>query len=72
VDIVKCFYVFFVSAVPHASHEIVIPYYIHTYIPLVLYLQRDSSHSFETPTFYQNYLATRNTADVIGGKLIAV
>jgi hypothetical protein len=26
----------------------------------------------ETPTFYQNYLATRNTADVKGGKPIAV
>jgi hypothetical protein len=26
----------------------------------------------ETPTFYPNYLAMRNTADVTGGKLIAV
>jgi hypothetical protein len=26
----------------------------------------------ETPTFYQNYLAMRNTTNVIGGKLIAV
>jgi hypothetical protein len=26
----------------------------------------------ETPTFYKNYLAMRNTADMTGGKLIAV
>jgi hypothetical protein len=29
-------------------------------------------YSSETPTFYQNLLAMRNTADVIGGKSIAV
>jgi hypothetical protein len=27
---------------------------------------------FETPTFYRNYLAIRNTADVAGGEPIAV
>jgi hypothetical protein len=27
---------------------------------------------FETPTFYQNYFTMRNTADVTGGKPIAV
>jgi hypothetical protein len=29
-------------------------------------------YSSETPTFYQNYLAMRNTADVTDGKSIAV
>jgi hypothetical protein len=29
-------------------------------------------YSSETPTFYQNYLAMSNTADVRGGKPIAV
>jgi hypothetical protein len=32
----------------------------------------EESQIFETPTFYQNYLAMRNNADVIGGKPIAV
>jgi hypothetical protein len=32
----------------------------------------EASQLSETPTFYQNYLATRNTADVTGGKSIAV
>jgi hypothetical protein len=34
--------------------------------------QRRLKYSSETPTFYQNYLAMRNTADVTGGKAIAV
>jgi hypothetical protein len=34
--------------------------------------QRYLRYSFETPTFYQNYLAMMNTADLIGGKAIAV
>jgi hypothetical protein len=49
--------------------------YIHTYIPLTLYPRRGSRgvrYSSETPTFYQNYLAMRNTADVTGGKPIAI
>jgi hypothetical protein len=32
----------------------------------------ESSQIFLTPTFYQNYLAMSNTADVTGGKPIAV
>jgi hypothetical protein len=43
-----------------------------TYIPLTLYPQRPEALFSETPTFYQNYLAMRNTADVTSGKLIAV
>jgi hypothetical protein len=47
-----------------------------SYIPLTLYPRRGSGgisrHSSETPTFYYNYLAMKNTADVSGGKLIAV
>jgi hypothetical protein len=46
-----------------------------TYIPLTLYPRRGSrgiSDIAPTPTFYQNYLAVRNTADVTGGKPIAV
>jgi hypothetical protein len=31
-----------------------------------------SRHSSDTPTFYQIDLAMRNTADVIGGKPIAI
>jgi hypothetical protein len=45
------------------------------YIPHMLYSRRGSSHlrySFETPTFYQNYLAMRNTAGVTSSKPIAV
>jgi hypothetical protein len=34
--------------------------------------QRRLRYSSETPTFYQNDLAMRNTADVKGGKPIAV
>jgi hypothetical protein len=34
--------------------------------------QRHLRYSSETPTFYQNYLATSNTADVTGGKPIAI
>jgi hypothetical protein len=46
-----------------------------TYIPLTLYPRRGSrgvSDIAPMPTFYQNYLALRNTADVTGGKPIAV
>jgi hypothetical protein len=32
----------------------------------------DPGYSSETPTFYQNNLAVRNTVDVTGGKSIAV
>jgi hypothetical protein len=49
--------------------------YIHTYIPLTLYTRRGSrgiSDIASRPTFYQNYLAVRNTADVTDGKPIAV
>jgi hypothetical protein len=42
--------------------------YIHTYISLTLYQQRHLRYYSETPTFYQNYLAMSNTADVTGGK----
>jgi hypothetical protein len=52
-----------------------ISFYIHTYIPLTLYPRRGSrgiSDIAPRPTFYQNYLAVRNTADVTGGKPIAV
>jgi hypothetical protein len=37
-------------------------------IPLTLYPR----YSSETPTFYQNDLAVKNTADVTGGKPIAI
>jgi hypothetical protein len=47
-------------------------YYYYTYIPLTLYPQRHLRYSFETPKFYQNYLAINFTADVTGGKPIAV
>jgi hypothetical protein len=33
---------------------------------------RHLRYSSETPTFYQNYLAMSNSADVTGGKPIAV
>jgi hypothetical protein len=42
------------------------------YIPLTLDPRRGLRYSFETPTFNQNDLAMRNTADVTGGKSIAV
>jgi hypothetical protein len=50
---------------------------LHTYIPLTLYSRKGCrcitvSHSSETPTFYHNYLGMSNTADVTGGKPIAV
>jgi hypothetical protein len=35
-------------------------------------LQTLNNYSSETPTFYQNYLAMRNTANMAGGKPIAV
>jgi hypothetical protein len=48
--------------------------YIHTYIPLTLYprIIRGIWYSSVTPTFYHNYLTMRDTADVTGGKPIAV
>jgi hypothetical protein len=50
--------------------------YIHLYIPLTLYprkgQQRHLRYSSEMPTFYHNYSAMSNTADVTGGKPIAV
>jgi hypothetical protein len=36
------------------------------------FTQRYLRYSSETPTFYQNELAVKNTADVTGGKAIAV
>jgi hypothetical protein len=50
---------------------------IHTYIHTTHALspkgqQRHPKYSSETPTFYQNLLAMRNTADVTGGKPLAV
>jgi hypothetical protein len=59
------------------SHRSVIGWVtIHTYIPLTLYPRRGSRGILDIthppPTFYQNYLAMRNTADVTGGKPIAV
>jgi hypothetical protein len=41
-----------------------------TYIPLTLYPRRGSRDI--SAEFYQNYLAVSNTADVTGGKPIAV
>jgi hypothetical protein len=48
---------------------------VHTYIPLTLYPRRGSrgiSDIAPRPTFYQNYLAVRNSADVTGGRPNAV
>jgi hypothetical protein len=45
--------------------------YIHKYMPLTLYPRRHLGYSSQTPTFYQNCSALRNTADVTGGKPIA-
>jgi hypothetical protein len=46
-------------------------YNLHTYIALTLY-QWHLRYSSEMPTFYHNYSAMSNTADVTGGKAIAV
>jgi hypothetical protein len=51
--------------------------FIHTYIQTTHALspkgyQRHLRYYSETPTFYQNYLAMSNTADVTGGKPIDV
>jgi hypothetical protein len=46
--------------------------YIHTTTLSPKGWQRHLRYSSETPTFYQNYLAMRNTADVTCGKPIAV
>jgi hypothetical protein len=51
-------------------------YFVNTYIPLTLYPRRGSRDVSdiifsETPTFYQNYLAMKNTAELTG-KPIAV
>jgi hypothetical protein len=43
-----------------------------TYIPLTLYPRRDSKYITDIPPRRQNDLAMRNTADVTGGKSIAV
>jgi hypothetical protein len=46
---------------------------LHTYHSrFILKGVAEASQIFETPTFYQNYFAMRNTADVTGGKPIAV
>jgi hypothetical protein len=45
--------------------------YIHTTNSLLL-CYKVKNKSFEMPTFYQNDLAMRNSADVTGGKPIAV
>jgi hypothetical protein len=47
-------------------------YIIHTTHALSEGVAGNLRYSFKTPTFYQNYLAMRNTADVTGGKPIAV
>jgi hypothetical protein len=55
-----------------------IPTYIHKYIGTTYPRSfipegvAEASHSTETPTFYQNDLAMRYTADVTGGKAIAI
>jgi hypothetical protein len=47
--------------------------YIHTtHAPSLKGQQGHLRYSSETPTFYQNYLAMRNTPDLTGGKSIAV
>jgi hypothetical protein len=50
--------------------------YTHTYIPLTLYSCRGSRGTSvitsEKPTFFQNYLTISHTADVTGGKPIAI
>jgi hypothetical protein len=51
---------------------IVLPFDIHAY-HLRFMPEAEASQIFlKTPTFYQNYLAIRDTADVTGGKPIAV
>jgi hypothetical protein len=45
---------------------------IFTYIPLTLDPEEASRIFFRDPTFYQKDLAMRSTADVTGGKPIAV
>jgi hypothetical protein len=48
---------------------------IHTYIPLTLYprrIFRAYQIFLKMPTLYHNYLAMSNTADVTGGKAIAI
>jgi hypothetical protein len=60
---------------PLASRVIFSCWNIHTYHSRFIPEGVAAPHlrySFRTPTFYQYYLAMRNTADVIGGKPIAV
>jgi hypothetical protein len=55
------------------STNLLIIYLTNTYIPLTHdHPRRGSKGVSETLTFYQNDLAMRNTADVVGGKHIAV
>jgi hypothetical protein len=46
--------------------------YVHTSSFIPEGVAEASQIFLETPTFYQNDLATRNTADVTGGKPIAI
>jgi hypothetical protein len=47
--------------------------YIHTYHSRFISVGvAEASQIFVRDTFYQNYLAMRNAADMTGGKLIAV
>jgi MFS family permease len=53
----------------------VVSYCSYTYIPLTLYPRRGSRgirYSSDMPTFYHNYSAMSNTADITGGRPIAV
>jgi hypothetical protein len=36
-----------------------------TYIPLTIYPRRASRYYYETPTFYENYLVMKNTAEIL-------
>jgi hypothetical protein len=47
-------------------------YTLHVYSPRTLYPRKGSRYFSETPTFCQNYLAMRNTADVTGDNSIAI
>jgi hypothetical protein len=43
-----------------------------TYIPLMLDPRKGNRDSYEMPTFYENDIAVKNTADMTVGKPIAV
>jgi hypothetical protein len=49
--------------------ETILTYTVTYHLRFILEAVAEAS---ETPTFYQNYLAMSNTADVMGGKPIAV